>query len=328
MKIGDERLSEIRLEFDGLKLKAVDKMSGSVVKSWDAISGRPGNQAPSQSHIVNTGPIPQGNWSISTGKIVDFKDLPKWRQLLSGPYISSPRGGTAAWGNSFVRIEPLEGTNTFDRSGFHIHGGDEAGSAGCIDLVGGNDDFFNFLKKYQGDIDLTVDYSANEKSLNRREHPMLRQHKARDGQGLSFDEVIKTMEKLYQGDINAIEWFGDRLSSNSTKQADDFHANIAFSNNQHRTHAKGFQNTLKKRTAMSLAGARQSGEIDRQKIKSHIQRARPTPFPRAKAIDFEAPPSGIMNGFAPMGFSEPRPHSKLLQALLNSKSRVFASGSH
>lgn len=52
--------------------------------------------------------------------------------------------------------------NTTSRKGFTIHGGGEPGSAGCIDLLDNDDDFFNFIEQYRdtlNEIPLKVDYS-------------------------------------------------------------------------------------------------------------------------------------------------------------------------
>lgn len=34
-------------------------------------------------------------------------------------------------------MSPIDGTNTYGRSGFFMHGGRYSGSAGCIDIGGG-----------------------------------------------------------------------------------------------------------------------------------------------------------------------------------------------
>lgn len=45
---------------------------------------------------------------------------------------------TGDWGDYRVPLHPNDGANTFGRDGFFMHGGDDPGSAGCID-VGPND---------------------------------------------------------------------------------------------------------------------------------------------------------------------------------------------
>ena len=52
----------------------------------------------------------------------------------------------------------MAGTNTYGRHSMYVHGGTAPGSAGCIDLTGRNDDFYNDFKNYNGDIELKVKY--------------------------------------------------------------------------------------------------------------------------------------------------------------------------
>lgn len=43
----------------------------------------------------------------------------------------------------------------------YIHGGNDFGSKGCIDLAGGNDDFYKNFINYNGDMNLLVKYPSN-----------------------------------------------------------------------------------------------------------------------------------------------------------------------
>ena len=134
-------------------------------------------------------------------------DLPLWRQLFSNVGIVSPRGGISSWGNTFVRIDAANGTETYGRSGFHLHGGSEAGSAGCIDLVGGNDSFFEYMKNYDGEIELIVDYSGNEAVLSGAVHPLLRKNEQRTDALMDGADAFQLLERLYDGDVEATQWF-------------------------------------------------------------------------------------------------------------------------
>lgn len=205
-------MTDIRLEFDGVTLQAVNTNTGSVVDSWAAISGRPGSQSESFSNIPDTGPIPSGSWSITTSSIINMDDLSLWRQVASETGLVSPRGGVSSWGNTFVRIEAADGTETYGRSGFYLHGGAHAGSAGCIDLVGGNDAFFEFIKNYDGQIDLVVDYFGNEAILSGSNHPLLQSNESRTDTPLNSAEAFELLERLYYGDIEAIQWFITQFS--------------------------------------------------------------------------------------------------------------------
>jgi hypothetical protein len=69
---------------------------------------------PAMSDVHNVGPIPAGRWSISQ------------------PFTDPGKGHTV------MRLSPLDGTETFGRGGFLIHGDNEAmnhtASEGCIIL--------------------------------------------------------------------------------------------------------------------------------------------------------------------------------------------------
>ena len=84
--------------------------------------------------------------------------------------MQTPDGGRPSWGNYYARLEPQPDTETFGRDGFYIHGGNEPGSAGCIDLHDYNDDFFDRLRGQRGDMSVIVDYSGNEEALRERVH--------------------------------------------------------------------------------------------------------------------------------------------------------------
>lgn len=63
-------------------------------------------------------------------------------------------GGSYAWGTIRIPIQPKTITltdskgNTITRKNFFIHGGAEAGSAGCIDLWKNNNEFFRVFLEY------------------------------------------------------------------------------------------------------------------------------------------------------------------------------------
>jgi hypothetical protein len=60
-----------------------------------------------------------------------------------------------AWGNYRLTIHPYPSTKVGARGGFFIHGGKTFGSAGCIDLAEGMDEFVQDLGKTLGDISAT-----------------------------------------------------------------------------------------------------------------------------------------------------------------------------
>ena len=82
-------------------------------------------------------------------------------RLLIGslPVVSIPPVAIApSRGNHRIWLYSLEGTNTFGRDGFSLHGGKFLGSAGCVDLGYGIDSFIDQYKKNGRDLTLKVQY--------------------------------------------------------------------------------------------------------------------------------------------------------------------------
>jgi len=100
----------------------------------------------------NAGPIPEGRYWITPSEI--------WQAGIINWLIGMETG----WGKFRITIHPYPTTNTYGRGGFFIHGGDEPGSIGCIDLTNNIERFIQNLrggvKETECYIPLTVDYSA------------------------------------------------------------------------------------------------------------------------------------------------------------------------
>lgn len=128
-----------RLRYDGRNLTHYDD-SGNVLGTYPATSGRDGSTNP---RTPNTGPIPAGNYSLNPSEISEGGFL---RNLLGD------------WGAYRAPLHPQSGTNTFGRSGFFIHGGKKPGSAGCIDVGGGDKSLFPGLINHNGPIPVEVSY--------------------------------------------------------------------------------------------------------------------------------------------------------------------------
>ena len=65
-------------------------------------------------------------------------------------------GRKLAWGNYRASFKALPGTNTYNRSGFYIHGGEVPGSHGCIDLLTHMDDFAKLFVLWQSQSGSTM----------------------------------------------------------------------------------------------------------------------------------------------------------------------------
>lgn len=140
--------------------------------SVPAVSGQPdvnGNFDYSQGRqeMVGVGPLPEGNYKIDPAGIQTLSlgddiigTAGAFTQLL-GKKVGAWPGGNYSWGMSRLDITPKSvDVNGVSRSGFTIHGGQKAGSAGCIDCMRSETLFFDKLQKHSsGSILLKVDYS-------------------------------------------------------------------------------------------------------------------------------------------------------------------------
>jgi hypothetical protein len=170
--------------FDGTSLNLhyqtdVDGNNTPKTFSTPAVSGRPGadgtfDYSKSRQAMSSTGPLPEGSYSLDPSQIrpLTLKDevIGKgmaWTQLLGRKTGSFP-GGSTAWGMGRMPIDPssvqvCDPTTSLmvTRSGFTVHGGISAGSAGCIDLLRGEMLFFSKLTQSSSSaIKLIVDYSG------------------------------------------------------------------------------------------------------------------------------------------------------------------------
>lgn len=161
---GDSELAEcpVSLTFDGSRLV----MSGAVNTgrvsrpslAFAAVSGKPDEHgrfdySPERQRQRNIGPIPEGSYWLDPRQMQSL-----WlKGLLSGSF-------GRAWGSHRITIHPFDATATFGRGGFFIHGGADAGSAGCIDLTGRMETFAVVLaRSVRGpcQVGLTVRYEAS-----------------------------------------------------------------------------------------------------------------------------------------------------------------------
>lgn len=131
------------------------------VRSWDAVSGRPGFQSPEYQAQESTGPIPEGTY-VARQEQLQFMDL-KGLVVGTAVVINEDWGGKwpgsyYSWGGSRVWLEPSKETNTYGRDNFSIHGGMWPGSAGCIDMTGQIGQFTYWLESTGKDLLVYVKY--------------------------------------------------------------------------------------------------------------------------------------------------------------------------
>lgn len=129
----------LSLTFDGRWLKGLGMKSAVVLP---AVSGKPNEKnkfdySPARQAIAYKGPIPEGEYWIQPDEMWE-------NNVVKSALGITPR---TAWGNFRITIHPYPATKTHKRGGFFIHGGQVAGSAGCIDLTGHMDKFVKELTK-------------------------------------------------------------------------------------------------------------------------------------------------------------------------------------
>jgi hypothetical protein len=160
------------LVFNGCTLGYFDG-SRNLTRAWRAVSGRPGTTVANQGE-EDVGPIPEGVWTVDPRESENRYDHDPYVLIPTmgypaGPGVPSPSHPLwywvekqgRAWGNYRGEIRPVNGTKTFGRDGFFIHGGDRPGSAGCIDLTADNDDFFKFFRQLNKKLILIVRYEVD-----------------------------------------------------------------------------------------------------------------------------------------------------------------------
>ncbi|MBV6480151.1 MAG: hypothetical protein HGGPFJEG_02996 [Ignavibacteria bacterium] len=114
--------------------------SGEIMR-WAAASGildEFDRTQPSLQSEENVGPIPEGWWSVDLQNAFSYeKDAKSIYDIISWKMQKRSRG------MEYINIYPTPDNPTLRKSGFSIHGGEEAGSIGCIDLTSGMKGFFN-----------------------------------------------------------------------------------------------------------------------------------------------------------------------------------------
>lgn len=127
--------TKFTLTFDGKNLSA---QGSKTYISFLAASGKPLNgkfdYSKQRQALKNEGPIPEGKYWIDPEEI----SANSWLNF---------RRSDAAWGTHRVTIHPFPTTKTHSRGGFFIHGGDNLGSAGCIDMASNMDRFVQAIQK-------------------------------------------------------------------------------------------------------------------------------------------------------------------------------------
>jgi hypothetical protein len=142
------------LRFDGRSLCWIGA-TGKSERCWTAVSGKAGFTGKEHQEAAFKGPLPVGWWLAQQSEYQAMSSADAAKGVLGrGKWP----GGVPAWGAHRIWLKPAAGTNTLGRSGFSIHGGWEAGSAGCIDLTSSIGEFVTAFRKHGKDMELIVEY--------------------------------------------------------------------------------------------------------------------------------------------------------------------------
>jgi len=160
-------VSATYLVFNGKQLYMTN--GKTPLKGWSAIAGvTPWNTGKlinrnTKEYQTNKleGPPPEGNYMAGAIQTRDQKTDPGVFEVIKTGFAftqgkklddnwgSQTNASSIAWGNHRISIQPTQGTNTFGRGGFYIHGGNIPGSHGCIDLTDQMDDFTKHYAAWQ-----------------------------------------------------------------------------------------------------------------------------------------------------------------------------------
>lgn len=126
--------------------------------SWGATSEREGYQSSEFQSVADKGHILEGSYTIDPARTLSYSSTSTWDRFKGNIGLVTWPGGKDSCGEFRTWLTPMQGTNTYGRSGFSIHGGTTPGSAGCIDLTMNNKSFHSWLKSYGKHIKLNVKY--------------------------------------------------------------------------------------------------------------------------------------------------------------------------
>ena len=156
------------LEFDGEFLSIhITYNELKQVHSFKAVSGAPiksgsnyyFDYSKKRQLLANEGPVPEGMYYITPLSSNKDDAIQYWEKLDNVQHfkasiaMGSWPGGKKSWGSVRIPILPksitlLDDSKEIKRNNFFIHGGEKAGSRGCIDLCENDIRFFEVLLSY------------------------------------------------------------------------------------------------------------------------------------------------------------------------------------
>lgn len=165
------------LEFDGNELYV--KRNDVRQASWPAMAGQPGYQNRASTSVSDHGPTPEGLYYVNPDEVQERKgiiedtlnilsqikaskspfDLDTLKKIGQKNYWKYL---TDSWGNYRVPLNAAPNTETYGRHSMYIHGGDELGSAGCIDLGKNMDQLAPYIKNSRQPVNVRVKYKSDD----------------------------------------------------------------------------------------------------------------------------------------------------------------------
>lgn len=148
------------LTFNGKKLSWYEDEKN--IKSWQGMSGKKGYQCKEYTDVTDNGPIPEGKWILRKGSAQHYNP----EELTLGDRIKNKlnqdwKSKPDSWGNSRIKLEAADDTDTKGRTNMYAHGGKILGSGGCVDLAEDMEDFYKDFIKYGDDLILNVKYDED-----------------------------------------------------------------------------------------------------------------------------------------------------------------------
>ena len=164
------------IEFDGNELYV--RRNGAEFDRFPAMSGQPGYQTRESTSVPFNGPTPEGLYYVDPNKLQERKSrLSRLKEAIfdndmsladkaayvleKGTYRWQDDKKRPSWGDYRVPLELADNTETYGRSNMYIHGGEELGSAGCIDLGSNMDRLVPYIKNSRQPVRVRVRYKSD-----------------------------------------------------------------------------------------------------------------------------------------------------------------------
>ena len=122
-------------------------------------------------------PTPEGLYYVNPDEVQERLNLnDRLQRFIQNPKLSLrnilsivyPNGKESwmrdedKWGNYRIPLRPADNTETYGRHSMYIHGSDELGSEGCIDLGNNMDQLAPYIKNSRQPVSVRVKYKSDD----------------------------------------------------------------------------------------------------------------------------------------------------------------------